>query len=232
MPDIKIRILGISGTPVLGGNCDKLVQESLNAAEKIGNVETEFVTLADKKIAMCTHCQYCVKNRTDCKIKDDAQIIYEKIKRADGIILGAPAWFRTVAPPIPILFSRSRSIVFFTFEFRNKICGVISISWFGRGMENTNSQLKLMVERYMMIPVAEGAAISSTVAFGQRADFMEHGALDHPNGVRSVRNVGYRVAEITRMIKFATEAGIVVPSEYQITGTGATLKRRGKNKAK
>ncbi len=58
MRDIRVRILGISGTPVKGGNCDRLVKESLKAAKQIGNVETEFVTLADKKIAMCQHCQH------------------------------------------------------------------------------------------------------------------------------------------------------------------------------
>jgi len=226
MRDIRVRILGISGTPVKGGNCDRLVKESLKAAKQIGNVETEFVTLADKKIAMCQHCQHCIKKRSGCKIHDDAQAIYEKISKSDGVILGSPAWFRTVAPPIPILFSRSRNIVFFSHEFRNKICGTISVSWFGRGMENTMAQLKLMAERFMMIPVAEGSAISSTVAFGKRADFLEHGALDHMAGVKSVRKVGYRVAEIARMIKFATEAGVTVSPEYQVTGTGATLRRQ------
>lgn len=230
MSELKIRILGISGTPVKDGNCDKLVQESLKAAEEVGNVDTDFITLADKSIAMCQHCQYCIQNKTACKIQDDAQMIYEKIKIADGIILASPVWLRTLAPPIMILFSRTRSIIFYSHEFRNKVAGAIAVGWFGRGMENTLSQLKLIMERYMMIPIADGSAISSTFAFGERADYMPGGALDHKVGVRSVRNVGYRVAEIARMIKFATDAGIGVPPEFQIMATGAALKRKSKGK--
>ncbi len=54
---VKAKILGISGTPIKNGNCDKMVQESLKACTELGDVETEFITLADKEITMCKHCQ-------------------------------------------------------------------------------------------------------------------------------------------------------------------------------
>lgn len=111
---MDVKILGISATPVKGGNCDKLLNVALQAAEEIDHVKTEFVTLADKKIAMCVHCQFCIENRTDCKIKDDAQAIFQKIKEVDGVIIAAPTWLRTVAPLILILLSRARNIMFIT----------------------------------------------------------------------------------------------------------------------
>lgn len=225
---MRIQILGISGTPVKGGNCDKLVQASLQAAEEIESVETGFITLADKEIAMCRHCQYCIENKSDCKIKDDAQPIFEKMKQADGIIIGAPTWLRTVAPPILILLSRARSIMFRTHEFRNKVAGAITVGWFGRGMDLAALEILLIESRFMMIPVAQGMAISSAVTLGRRAEYMEHGALDDLYGMVSVKGVGYRVAEVARMIKYATSAGIVVPPEYQITTSGGTIKRKGK----
>lgn len=226
---MRVQVLGISGTPVKDGNCDKLVQASLQAAEEIEGVETEFITLAGKEIAMCCHCQYCIENSTDCKIKDDAQPILEKIKQADGVIIGAPTWLRTVAPPILILFSRARSIMFRTHEFRNKVAGAITVSWFGRGMDLAALEILLIESRFMMIPVVQGMATSSAVALGKRAEYMEHGALDDPGGMVSVKGVGYRVAEVARMIKYATAAGIVVPPEYQVTTSGATMKRKSKS---
>lgn len=225
---MRVQVLGISGTPVKDGNCDKLVQASLQAAEEIEGVETEFITLAGKEIAMCQHCQYCIENSTDCKIKDDAQPILEKIKQADGVIIGAPTWLRTVAPPILILLSRARSIMFRTHEFRNKVAGAITVSWFGRGMDLADLEILLIESRFMMIPVVQGMATSSAVALGKRAEYMEHGALDDVYGMVSVRGVGYRVAEVARMIKYATDAGIVVPPEYQVTTSGATIKRKSK----
>jgi len=224
----KVHILGLSGSPVLDGNCDKLVKLALQAAEEIEGVETEFITLANKRIAVCQHCQYCMNNRTYCRIQDDAQPIWERIKACDGIIIGAPTWLRTVAPPILMLFSRCRYQIFFGFDFRNKVAGALTVSWFGRGMDITTLEIMHIVSRFMMIPVAEGMAISSAVALGKRADYMEHGVLDDPTGVIQARNVGYRVAEITKMIKYSTDAGVGVPPEYQVTTSGGTVKRKPK----
>ena len=225
---MKVKILGISGTVVKDGNCDKLVQKSLEAAEEIEDVETEFLTLAGLKIALCEHCQYCINNKTGCKIQDDAQMVFQKMREADGIIIGAPTWLRTVAPPILNLLSRSRSILFLTHDFRNKVAGAITVGWFGRGMDLAAVEITLIESRFMMLPVIQGMAISSSVALGKRADYMEHGALDDQLGMVSIRNVGYRVAEVAKMIKYATDAGVGVPPEYQVTTTGATLKRREK----
>jgi hypothetical protein len=120
--------------------------------------------------------------------------------------------------------------MFFSHEFRNKVAGAITVSWFGRGMDLAAQQILLVESRFMMIPVAQGMATSSTAALGKRAAHMEHGALDDLVGVVSVRNVGYRVAEVAKMIKYATEAGIGVPPDYQVTTSGTTVKPKAKRK--
>jgi multimeric flavodoxin WrbA len=221
-----INILGISGTPVKEGNCDKLVQVALKAAEEIDDVKTEFVTLAGKKIALCEHCQHCISNRTYCRIQDDAQPIWEQIKACDGVIIGAPTWLRTVAPPILVLLSRCRYQMFIGHDFRNKVAGAITLGWFGRGMDIATLEIMHVASRFMMIPVVEGAAVSSAVAMGKRANYMENGVLDDKAGVRQAKNVGYRVAEVAIMIKYAIESGAGVPPEYQVTTSGATVKRQ------
>jgi len=184
---MSIKILGISGTPVKDGNCDKLVQVALRAAEEIEDVETEFVTLAGKKIAVCEHCQHCINNRTYCRIQDDAQAIWEQIKACDGVIIGAPTWLRTVAPPILMLLSRCRYQMFIGHDFRNTVAGAITLGWFGRGMDIATLEIMHVASRFMMIPVAEGMATSSAVALGKRAEYMENGVLDDRMGVNRSR---------------------------------------------
>ena len=70
--------MGISGTPVKDGDYDKVVQAALKAAKDVDIIETELITLADNKIAMCEHCQYCMENRTVYKIQDYAQMLYKE----------------------------------------------------------------------------------------------------------------------------------------------------------
>ena len=84
MATVHVKILGVSGTVIKDGNCDALVKEALKGAQEIGEavgggVETEFFPLADKEIAMCEHCQWCIENRSPCKIQDDFHLLYEKL---------------------------------------------------------------------------------------------------------------------------------------------------------
>jgi multimeric flavodoxin WrbA len=218
MGSVDIKILGLSATPVKGGNCDTLVQESLKAAgelaDEIGDVETEFVTLAGKDIAMCKNCQWCIENRAPCKVKDDAHMIFEKMIESDGIIFGAPAWGLTLSPPLTILWSRVRYYAIFTQELRNKVAGYLAVGFFGLGLDATlDSMTNLM--RIFMIPIARGWAVSSTAAYGERPKYLKDGVRGDKAGMARARNVGIRVVEVTRMIKYATEHSIVLPQKYQ-----------------
>ncbi|MEW6033728.1 MAG: flavodoxin family protein [Chloroflexota bacterium] len=224
MVKVRVRLLGISGTPIKDGNCDNLVKQALDAALEMGDVETEFVSLAGKEIQMCQHCQYCIENRTACKIKDDATPIYQMMERADGFILGGPTWDLTLAPPLLNLISRLREATFFSYRYRNKVGGGVTCGWFGWGMDAALDVIDRLMRSMQVIPVARGSAMSSAMAYGQRAAHMEHGALDDKAGLRSVRNVGLRVAEIARLIKFATESGALPPPELLVVTTGGRMK--------
>ncbi len=220
---VSIRVLGISGSPIKGGNCDTMVQEALKVASEVPGVETEFITLADKQIALCKHCQWCIENRAPCKIQDDAHMVFDKMIKSDGLILGAPVWNVSVAPLFPILMSRWRYYQFFTYNFRNKVSGLLTVGFLGMGMERALEDLEV-VGRGAGFVVARGWAVASTAAFGQRPAFLEHGVLDDKAGMIRVRNVAMKVVEITRMIKYAADAGVTLPEEYRTTFRGAHLK--------
>ncbi len=56
---MEIRILGVNGSPVRGGNTELLLAEALNAATELPGVHTESIRLIDRKIADCRHCNWC-----------------------------------------------------------------------------------------------------------------------------------------------------------------------------
>ncbi len=87
-----MKILGISGSPRRGNTTDKLVQTVLGAAE----CETEFISLAGKKIGPCKACLACVKDNV-CKIKDDMAPLRSKLLEADGLVIGAPNFFSNLS---------------------------------------------------------------------------------------------------------------------------------------
>ena len=221
---VKVKILGISATPIKDGNCDTMVREALKACTELGDVETEFVTLADKEIATCKHCQWCIENMSPCKIKDDAHAIYQKIAECDGLILGSPTWINTLSPFLPVFFSRARYQLFFTHQFRNKPVGLLTLGFLGFGLDNAISVMKDIVCMMNMLLVATARALGTGRVFGRRPDYLEHGVLDDTFGIQQARQAGYRVVEVARMIKYAINNGITVPDDYKFTVTGGRVR--------
>ena len=78
-----------------------------------------------------------------------------------------------------------------------------SLSWFGVGEEMALTTLEALGHNYLMLPVYRGWARVSKAAFGQRPDYVEHGALDEPPGMIRIRTMAKRVVEISRKMKFA-----------------------------
>jgi multimeric flavodoxin WrbA len=211
--EVPVKILGISATGIKDGNCDTVMRDALKEARSLGNVETEFLTLAEKDIKACDHCQWCVVNMKPCKHEDDATWIAKKMAEADGFIWGTPVWNFTVPPFMPSLLSRFRYQIFLTGELRNKVLGTFVVSWFGMGQEMALMTLEALGIANLLIPVARGFATVSSAAVGKRPAYTEHGALDDPIGMVRIRTMAKRTVEITRKIKFADQAGVGLPDD-------------------
>ncbi|HSO61845.1 MAG TPA: flavodoxin family protein [Desulfobacterales bacterium] len=83
-----MKVLGVSGSPRKDKSTDRLVHEVLDAV----GVETEFVSLAGKRIGPCIACLGCVKDNV-CKVKDDMEQLRDKIVEADAYVIGAANYF-------------------------------------------------------------------------------------------------------------------------------------------
>ncbi len=86
-----MKVLGIMGSPRIGGNSDILLNDALNGAQEAG-AQVEKIMLVKKKISGCLDCKKC--NETGlCVIKDDMPAIHKRILEADAIIHSVPVYF-------------------------------------------------------------------------------------------------------------------------------------------
>lgn len=81
-------ILGISGSPRPNGITANAVKRVLS--ECYG--ETEYISLAGKKIGGCISCLGCTKDNV-CVVKDDFPVIAEKMVLAEAIVFGIPNYY-------------------------------------------------------------------------------------------------------------------------------------------
>ncbi|KAA0008490.1 MAG: flavodoxin family protein [Thermoplasmata archaeon] len=100
----KIKIVGICGSPHPDGNTAKLIKMVLKGAESAG-AETEFISLADKKIYFCYGCYECI-SKGQCILNDDLNKIRDTMIRCDGLVIGSPTYDREITGQMKTFFDR------------------------------------------------------------------------------------------------------------------------------
>ncbi len=83
-----MKVLGISGSPRSDSTTYRLVGEVLGAVD----CETQFISLAGKKIGACIACLGCVEDNI-CVVNDDMAGLREAIVSADAYVIGGPNYF-------------------------------------------------------------------------------------------------------------------------------------------
>lgn len=224
----KVKILGIAGSP-RKGNTEYLLERALEAAESVGGVETEFVSLRGKPVKPCMADYGCFKNATPevpCPtIKDDfGNEILKKMAKADGLLVGSPVYFGGPTAQIKALFDRSMSLEVVGRKFgmrqsmRNKVGGVITIAVDRNGgQERTLFDMIAWMMIHDMVVVGTGPDRPAKTGIGTyfggictqgfpfRVSSMTpeglRAAQEDEIGINSVIGVAKRVAEMTKLLK-------------------------------
>jgi Multimeric flavodoxin WrbA len=102
-----MKVVAFNGSPKEEGNTFhgiKIVAEEL---EKEG-IEVEIIHVGNKTIRGCLACNGCVRNLDEkCVIKDEVNEWIQKMKEADGIILGSPVHYASVGATMKAFLDRA-----------------------------------------------------------------------------------------------------------------------------
>lgn len=116
-----MKILGICGSPRDGAS-SFLLKRALNELEKEENFETKFISVKDKNISPCTHCNFCLESKGECSIEDDMNEIYDSLKQADGIIFASPVHFGSISAQLKAVIDRCQALIMEDLDiFKNKV---------------------------------------------------------------------------------------------------------------
>ena len=102
------KIVAIYGSPRRKGNTATLLKKTIEGARDSG-AEVEEIVLRDLKISPCLEIYGCMQ-AGECAIKDDFQIVRDKILASQGLILASPVFFYTVSSHTKILMDRFQSL--------------------------------------------------------------------------------------------------------------------------
>jgi len=99
-----MKILGISGSPRIGGNTDILLDKFLEGAKTKG-ANIEKIILNKLKFSPCQECEN-LKDDGSCIVEDDIQKVYEKIRTADALVLASPIFFGSLSAQAKMMVDR------------------------------------------------------------------------------------------------------------------------------
>jgi len=209
---VKVKILGVCGSPVKGGNTDLFLAEALKAAGEIEGVSTDAVFLSRKNINDCYHCNWCLRGQQEgqfCKQKDDMSEIYPLILAADGLLLASPVYFGRLSGRLANFVDRLRVFMhgnYYRYKLKYKAGGALTVGWFRAGGEETTlMSIEYAFQRLDMLTVPGVAGISG-LSSKESATDDEHLILRDKYGLKSARRLARRMGEIIKIVKLGKEA--------------------------
>lgn len=205
---MKVKIVGISGSPRKNGNTKILVEEALGAAKALGDIETEIIHLAEKTIYPCVGnaCEGCVTAKSYCtryKGKDDMYEIYSALENADGIIIGSPVYWGGVTAQVKALMDRTRPFSYLGSKLKNKVGGAIAVGMAkGVGEETTlHSILDFFLIHKMVVVGCEIGPFGAYGVPGVTGSKAPDAVKKDEEALSMARNLGVRVAQIAKALK-------------------------------
>jgi multimeric flavodoxin WrbA len=103
-----MKVVAFNGSARKGGNTAILLNTVMAALNQEA-IETEMVQLAGQPLQGCIACYKCFKKKDGtCAVdKDFFNECYQKMKDADGILLGSPTYFADVSAATRALIERA-----------------------------------------------------------------------------------------------------------------------------
>ena len=83
------------------------VRQFLGHLQSLGDVEYEIVILSDHQLGACRGCKLCFeKGEEFCPLKDDRDVLIEKMMASDGVVFASPNYSFQVSASIKIFLDR------------------------------------------------------------------------------------------------------------------------------
>lgn len=190
-----MKVVAFNGSPRKEGNTYEAIKIVAEQLEK-ENIEVDIIHVGNKKIQGCTACSSCFKTRNErCIIDDEVNEWIQKMKDADGIILGSPVHFSDIGATMKAFLDRAIYVGSANNGlFRHKVgAGVIAVRRSG-GLPAFNQLNNYISYAEMLMPTSN----YWNVIYGAKPGE----ALKDEEGVQIMRILGKNMAWLMKLIEF------------------------------
>ena len=190
-----MKVVAFNGSPTKEGNTYhgiKIVAEEL---EKEG-IETEIIQVGNKAVRGCIACNNCVKNKNEkCVITTDPVNEWiQKMKEADGIILGSPVHYSAIAGAMKSFLDRAFYVTSVNNGMLRHKVGAAVVAVRRAGGIPTFDQLNNYINySEMLIPTSNYWNVINGTAPGE--------AMQDEEGIQIMRVLGKNMAWLMKLVE-------------------------------
>jgi len=190
-----MKVVAFNGSPKKEGNTYHALQLVCEQLEANG-IETEIVQVGNKGVKGCTACGHCGKTRDEkCVIKnDDVNLWIQKMKEADGILLGSPVHYASLGANMKSFLDRAFYVSGMNGTmFRHKVgASVVAVRRSG-GLPTFNELNNYLNYSEMMIPTSNYWNVIHGTTPGE--------VLQDKEGVQIMQVLGKNMAYLMKLIE-------------------------------
>jgi multimeric flavodoxin WrbA len=190
-----MKVVAFNGSSRKGGNTAHLLGQVLQELDQ-ERIQTELIELAGKPVPGCIGCFKCYE-RKNCRCGVDTDIVneaIEKMREADGILLGSPTYFADVSASMKGLIERCGMVAKANGDiFRRKVgAGVVAVR--RAGASHVFSSLNYFFTISQMIIVGSSYW---NIGIGREPGEV----LKDEEGIKTMKDLGINMAWLLKRIK-------------------------------
>lgn len=194
-----MKIIALNGSPNKEGNTYHALKIVTDELIKEG-IDVEFIHVGKEKIRGCIACGYCVKNKNEkCVTTDDPVNEWiQKLKEADGFLIGSPVHYASIAGTMKSFLDRTFYVASVNGSlFRHKVgASVVAVRRSG-GLGAFNELNNYLNYSEMIIPTSNYWNIIHGARPGE--------ALQDSEGVQIMRILGKNMAWMMKLVEFGKD---------------------------
>lgn len=201
-----MKVLMLNGSPHKNGTTFRALSEIATILNENG-IETEIVTVGDKKVHGCMACGGCAK-AGKCVFDDIVNELVEKLTFADGLIVGSPVYFAGANGTLLSILDR---MFYNRKNFAYKPAAAVAVA----RRAGTTATLD-MINKYFLI--SKMPVVSSqywNMVFGSNGEQAE----EDKEGLQTMRTLGKNMVWMLKCIEAGKKAGVTIPETEQAVKT-------------
>lgn len=188
-----MNVIGINSSARKDGNTAILLNKVLEELNKEG-IETELIQLAGQVIEPCKACWACGGKANCVHQKDCFGEVFEKMKNADGILLGSPVYSANVSANMQALLERAAVVGDMNPGlFTHKVGAAVAAARRGGALQAVDAMNHFFLNHEMFV----AGSTYWNMAYGQ----MPGDVLKDQEGLETMKNLGQNMVYLLKALE-------------------------------